>query len=292
MKSIKFCVIFAALTLLTVSCVEKSQKYKTVVAQRDSIAIEKQALDSSYNQTLSLLNEIETGFTEINKGEKQMMLDLKGSEGKALSQRDRIVSQMKAIKENLEQNKAKIASLRNLVSKGNKANSLLTETINRLQSKMDEQVVQIKSIQAELAQKNIAIGELTATVTNQQSVLEQQKTAISQQGNTISEQIIEKNTVWYCIATSKQLKAAKIITNAGLFSSKKLMVSEFDKSVFTKVDLRNTSSIATNSKRVKILSPHPKTSYQLVTGADKTITITITDPSKFWSVSKYLVVQK
>jgi len=292
MKSIKFCAIFVALTLLTVSCVEKSQKYKTVVAQRDSIAIEKQALDSSYNQTLSLLNEIETGFADINKGEKQMMLDLKGTEGKAMNQRDRIVSQMKAIKENLEQNKAKIASLRNLVSKGEKANSLLTETINRLQSKMDEQVAQIKSIQAELAQKNSTIGELTTTVTNQKSAIEQQKTAISQQGNTIAEQVIEKNTVWYCIATSKQLKTAKIITDAGLFSSKKLMVSEFDKTLFTKVDLRNTSSIATNSKRVKLLSPHPQSSYQLVTGADKIITITITDPAKFWSISKYLVVQK
>ena len=70
MKAFKCCVLFAALAFFTVSCVENSAKYKTVVAQRDSIAIEKQALDSSYNQTISLLNEIETGFTEINKGEK------------------------------------------------------------------------------------------------------------------------------------------------------------------------------------------------------------------------------
>ncbi|MDP4276769.1 MAG: hypothetical protein Q8914_03955 [Bacteroidota bacterium] len=292
MKAIKFYAIFAALAFITVSCVEHSGKYKAVIAQRDSLAIEKQALDSSYNQTLALLNEIETGFTEINKGEKQMQLNLKGVEGKTSNQRERIVSQMKAIKGNLEQNKAKIAELRNLVSKGSKANRLLTETINRLQSKMDEQVVQIQSIQAELAKKNIAIGELTTTVTNQQTVLEQQKSTISEQETTISEQVMEKNMVWYCIATSKQLKAAKIITDAGLFSSKKVMINEFDKNAFTKVDLRSTSSIATNSKSVKILSSHPKTSYQLVIGADKNITINITDPSKFWSVSKYLVVQK
>ena len=228
-----------------------------------------------------------------------MLLDLKAVEGKALNQRDRIVSQMKAVKENLEQNKAKIAALQNLVAKGNKANSLLTETIKRLQSKMDEQVLQIQSIQAELAQKNITIGELNTTVTGQKNTLEQQKSTISEQGNTISaqgttisEQVIEKNTVWYCVATSKQLKAAKVITAAGLFSPKKLLISEFDKTVFTKIDLRNTTSIATNSKRVKILSPHPKSSYQLVTGADKIISITITNPAKFWSISKYLVVQK
>ncbi len=291
MKAINLCVLFAALVFLTVSCVENSEKYKTVVAQRDSITLEKLALDSSYNQTITLLNEIEMGFTEINKGAKQMMLDLSVEDGKASNQKDRIVSQMKAIKVNLEQNKAKIAELRNLVSKENKANSLLTETINRLQSKMDEQIVQIQTIQAELAQKNIMIGELTTTVAGQKNTLEQQKATISEQVTTLSEQVLEKNTVWYCVGTTKQLKAAKIITDAGLFSPKKLMVSEFDKNAFTKVDLRNTSSIATNSKRVKILSPHPISSYQLVTGADKIITITITDPSKFWSVSKYLVVQ-
>ena len=99
------------------------------------------------------------------------------------------------------------------------------------------------------------------------------------------------NTVWYCIASAKALKAAKVITAGGLFQGKKVLKSEFDNSVFTQVDLRNAVSIPTNSKRVKILSQHPQNSYNLVTGDDKNITIEITNPSKFWSVSKYLVVQ-
>jgi len=284
MKAIKFYVIFAALTLLTASCVEKSDKYKAAVAQRDSLAIEKQVLDSNYNQTITLLNDIEAGFAVINQNEKQMQLDLKGAEGKKANQRELIIAQMKTIKESMEQNKAKIAELRILESKKRKANSLLTETIKLLQSKMDEQAVQIQTLQAELLQKKIVIDELNTTVNYQQNVLEQQKT-------TIAEQVTDKNTVWYCVATSKQLKEAKIVTDAGLFQSKKVMENDFDKKAFNQVDLRNISLIATNSNNVKILSSHPQSSYQLVTGADKKITIKITDPSKFWSVSKYLVVQ-
>jgi hypothetical protein len=106
------------------------------------------------------------------------------------------------------------------------------------------------------------------------------------------QQDAEMNTVWYCIATAKELKAAKIITDGGLFQSKKVLSGEFDHTVFAQVDQRSAVSVPTFSKKVKILSQHPVNSYSLVTGEDKNLTIEITDPARFWSVSKYLVVQK
>jgi len=81
MKSIKFYALIAALAFMTTSCVENSGKYKSVVAQRDSLVVEKQALDSSYNQTLVLLNDIEAGFAQISQNETQMKVNLKGVEG-------------------------------------------------------------------------------------------------------------------------------------------------------------------------------------------------------------------
>jgi len=291
MKATKFYALIAALALLTASCVENSGKYKAAVASRDSIAIEKQVLDSNFYQTIALLNDIESGFKVISENEKQVQLNMKGVEGKSLNQRELIVAQMKAIKESMEQNKAKIAELRNLEAKKRKANGLLTdanskltETITLLEEKMAEQGAQIQTLQTELAHKNIVIDELTTTVNKQQNELEKQQT-------TINEQISENNTAWYCIATSKQLKASKIVIDAGLFQSQKVMKNDFDKSAFTKVDLRNVSLIATNSTSMQILSSHPQSSYRLVTGSDKKITISITNPSSFWSVSKYLVVK-
>jgi len=291
MKAIKFYALIAALAIVTASCVENSGKYKAAVATRDSLAIEKQVLDSNFNQTITLLNEIETGFAVISKNEKQVQLNMKGIEAKNPNQRDVIIAQMSAIKASMEQNKAKIAELRNLEAKKRKANTLLTEensklteTINLLQSKMDEQGVQIQTLQAELLQKNIVIDELNITVNNQQNELEKQQT-------TINEQVTDKNTVWYCVATSKELKAARIVTDAGLFQSGKVMKNDFDKTAFTRVDLRNLSMISTNSTSVKILSSHPQSSYRLITGNDKKISINIIDASSFWSVSKYLVVK-
>ena len=276
---------------MPVSCVENSGKYKAAIAERDSLQLEKQALDSNYNQTLVLLNDIETGFSEINHSASEMKVNLKGAEGKTTNKRELIAAQMTANKENIEQNKAKIEELRRLSPKKGKANAMLAETIKRLQTEMDAKTVQIEALQAELEQKNIKITVLTSTVDVQTKSIAEQQSAIEQQKPTLKTQDNSLNTVWYCIASSKKLKEAKVISAGGLFKSTKVLNTDFDNSAFTQVDLRNFSSIPTNSKKIKILSLHPQSSYSLVTGADKTVTIEITNSAKFWSVSKYLVVQ-
>jgi DNA repair exonuclease SbcCD ATPase subunit len=282
--------MITVLAFVAVSCVENSSKYKSAIAQRDSLALQKQIMDSSYNQTLTLLNDIETGFSEINQTESNMKLNLKGVEG-STNKRAQIAAQMKAIKETMEKNKAKISELQRLVGKNSKATAQLQETIKRLQTELDAKTTQLQSLQAELEQKNIKITELTTTVAEQGKNIAEQSSTIEQQKTTIKTQDVDIHTVWYVVATSKQLKENKIVTGGGLFKSKKLSASDFDQKNFTQADLRTLSSIPTNSKSVKILSLHPADSYKLVTGADKKITIEITNPSKFWSASKYLVVQ-
>ncbi len=290
MRKIKFYVAIAVLAIVTASCVENSTKYKAVVAQRDSLAMQTQSLDSSYNQTLVFLNDIEAGFAKINQNESEMKVNLKGVEN-STSRKERIGAQMLQIKQTMEQNKAKIKALQHLAAKNKKANAMLEETIKRLQSELDAQNTQIQSLQAELEQKNIKITELNTTVAAQGKNIADQNNVIEQQKSTMKDQEMNLNTVWYCVSTLKQLKEEKIVTGGGLFQSKRLSANAFDPKYFTQVDLRNISSIPTNSKRVKILSLHPTDSYKLVKGPDKKITIEITNSSKFWSDSKYLIVQ-
>lgn len=291
MKSIKSYAIIASLVFITASCVENSSKYKALISQRDSLEHVKQALDSNYNQTLVVLNDIENGFSEINQNETQMKLNLKGVEGSKSNMREVIGAQMKAIKDGIEQNKAKIAELRKLAAKRGKANNMLTQTINRLQNEINLKGLQIDSLQTELEKKNIKINELNTTVDVQSKNIAEQQNVLEQQKSTIKTQEENLNTVWYCIASSKRLKESKIISGGGLFQAKKVMSSEFDKSIFTQGDMRNITSIPTNRKSIKIISIHPQNSYKLTMDPDKRITIEITNPSKFWSISKYLVVQ-
>lgn len=284
MRTLKFFAGIALLSVLFASCVEKSEQYQSAIAERDSLQRAKTYLDSTYSQTLQLLNDIETGFSKITEDEKNVRVNLTGTEGKLDQRREHISNQMLKIKASIDENKAKIARLKSLSAKQTKQNKLLDETISRLQSELVEKESQIQSLIAELQDKNIKIEELNKNIADQNTVIADQK-------STIQTQDTHMNEVWYCVATSKQLTEMQLVSKGGLFQPKKLLASNFDHNQFVKEDLRKLSVITTNSKKAKLLSLHPVDSYKVNTGADKLISIEITNPGKFWSTTKYLVVQ-
>lgn len=69
------------------------------------------------------------------------------------------------------------------------------------------------------------------------------------------------------------------------------MKGDYDKTYFTKIDIRNFKSVKLDSKSAELLTNHPEGSYSLVKDSKGYYTLNITDATKFWSVSKYLVVK-
>lgn len=292
MKTIQFMAVMATFLVLASSCVEKSEKYQSMVAERDSLQLQTMNLEESYNETLNILNDVEEGFAQIRKAEGKMMMDVKRMEGASASKKEQLAIQMNQIKEMLEQNKAKIEELQRQSNQRGKENAKLTQTIQRMQSELDEKVAFIASLQAELEKKNTRISELNTSVTQLSAELSQLTDVTEKQQQKIQNQDVDMNTVWYTLGTSSDLKASNILTSNGLFRAKTVLDKEFDKSIFTKVDRRSLKVIPTESKRVKVLTSHPKESYKLVTADDKTISIEILNVDNFWSVSNYLVIQK
>lgn len=288
MKAFKLILAIVAVSLTAVSCVEKSGKYQTLLAQRDSLLI----VEQKYDQTLDILNEIETGFQSIREVEDRVMTQMSDIENKPLDQKQQMASQINQIKGILIQNKDRIAELEAQLSQSGRKNASLAGMIKRLQDEMTQKATQIESMQAELSKKNIKIEELAGTVENLNKDIAGLNEVTADQKTTIAEQDSQLNVVWFCIADMKQLKEARIVEGNGLFKAKSVMDGDFDKAAFTSADLRNLTTIDTGSKKPKMLTSHPKESYTLTPGADKLVTLEITDPAKFWSVSKYLVIQK
>ena len=279
MKTFRLILALAAVALTAVSCVEKSGKYQTLLAQRDSLL----TVEQKYDQTLEILNEIETGFQSIREVEDRVMTQISDIENKPLD------NQIKGI---LLQNKERIAELEAQFAQSGRKNASLAGTIKRLQEEMTRKVAQIESLQTELSQKNIEIEELAGTVEELNKDIAGLNEVTASQKTTIEEQDSQLNVVWFCIADMKQLKEARIVEGNGLFKTKSIMDGDFDKSAFTSADLRNLTRIETGSKKPKLLTSHPKESYTLTPGEDKLVTLEITDPAKFWSISKYLVIRK
>lgn len=115
----------------------------------------------------------------------------------------------------------------------------------------------------------------------------------------ISEKTAELHTAYYLVGKSKELVASKIIDREGglLGIGKTSTLSrDFDKSKFTRIDYTKVETISINGDDVKIITSHPTDSYKLdqdLNDKKKIVkNLTITNPEKFWSASKYLVVVK
>lgn len=109
---------------------------------------------------------------------------------------------------------------------------------------------------------------------------------------TVAEQDKALNAAWFVFGTKKELKDQKILTNTGLFKKGEVMQdADINKDYFTQVDIRTTKEIKLYSKDAEILTTHPSGSYSMEKDDKSQLTLKITNPKDFWSVSKYLVIQ-
>ncbi|MCE1155713.1 MAG: hypothetical protein LWW91_06290 [Bacteroidales bacterium] len=292
MRTIQLAAVMTALIFTVTSCVENSEKYKSIVAQRDSLQFQAQAIEANYNETIGILNEVEEGFAQIRNAEGKMLKEVQGIEGTSTSRKEQLAVQLNQVKELLEQNKNRIEQLQRQSQQRSKENTTLSQTIQRLQTELEEKTAFIASLQAELEKKNIRINELSTTVGQLSTDLNQLSEVSEKQQQQIKSQDVDMNTVWYVMGTSSELKSAQILSTNGIFRPSTVLDKSFDQSLFTKVDKRTLKVIPTGSKRIKLLTSHPKDSYQLVTADDKTVSVEVLDQASFWSVSKYLVIQK
>lgn len=251
-----------------------------------------QTIETGYNETIEILNEVEAGFASIREIESKMKLNIKSVEGNNKNKKQQFANQLNQVKEILALNKERIEQLQRQSAQRGKENTTLALTIKRMQTELEEKTAFLASLQSELAKKNIIIEELATTVDSLNTNVAVLHKVSEKQQDTIKNQDTNLHTVWYSVATSDILKSAGVITSNGLFRPRTVLDKDFDKNAFIQADLRSLSSIATDSKRIKILSSHPQDSYKLVSDAAKIITIEIINPPKFWSISRYLVVQK
>ncbi|MEG1380303.1 MAG: hypothetical protein RSC75_11935, partial [Bacteroidales bacterium] len=148
----------------------------------------------------------------------------------------------------------------------------------------------LTSLQQDLEQKNIRIQELNTAVDQLNTNVADLTDENTQQQELIRQQDSDLNRVWFCVATEKELKEAKIVTKSNIFSSKQVLKKDFDKERFTAIDLRELPAIDLQAKKAKLLSTHPEGSYALNEDDQEKLTLSIIDPAQFWSLTKYLVV--
>ena len=167
----------------------------------------------------------------------------------------------------------------------------LNSIIDFLKLQLEEKESEIKKLKGVLNDQNRSISELQRTLTAMHTRTEKAekraetfKTALATQDEIINECYVK-------IGTKKQLKDAGLL-KTGFLKKKKVEYSNVDKTKFMKVDIRKFRSIQLKSNNPKILTPMPNTSsFHFDDNTDGNVTLIIDNPTKFWSVSNYLIIQ-
>lgn len=279
MKKLLMMACLAAFVLT--GCNDGKNNVANNAAQADSLNSIIAQKDSELNDMLGTLNEIEDGLNQINEAENRVVL-LKNGEG--ATKRQKLKEDVQFIATRMKQNKELLAKLQKQLANSSIQGDQLKKTIENLQKQLVEKEKQLQALREELDSKDIHIAALDETINNLNTKTSNLTKESSKKTEVINAQDKQLNTAWYVFGTKKELKNQHIMENG------KVMTGNFNKSYFTKVDIREVSEIKLYSKSAKLLTTHPSSSYTLVRDANKQYTLRITNSQIFWSTSKYLVV--
>lgn len=279
--SLSVCVVMLS------SCGNLTQN-ETLKAENDSLSIALANRDAELDNIMAAFNEVQEGFRLINEAENRVDLQSGALEGTSASQK--IKDDIRFISEKLKSNREQIAKLEEQL-KNSKYNSVqLKKAIANLNEELQARTQQIETLQTELASKNIRIAELDDAVAGLTQNVADLVAENEVKSATVASQDKALNTAWFVFGTKSELKEQKIIESKFLQKTKVLSDADFNKDYFTQIDIRTDKEIKLYSKDADLLTTHPAGSYELVKDEKGQLTLKITKPAQFWSVSRYLVI--
>lgn len=281
--------LFVLISSFFVSCGYQSAEYRALKEQNDSLLRAKQSMQEELDGYFSAMNQIEQNIEKIKSTENVISLQPVGEEIDN-DTRMKINQDLAFLNEMLQTNKDELARLKKEIKKSAFKSTELEKTIERLTKSLEEESSKVALLEAQIMEKDSLIAQLGSQVETMGKDIENLKNDNEAKQGKITEQEETIHTAWYVFGTRKELKEQKIITSDGLFSSQRVLQSDFNKSYFVRIDARKTKSIPLYSTRAKILTSHPKSSYTLEK-ENGNFVLLILDTETFWSVSKYLVIE-
>ena len=272
----------ACIALSVVSCGDsKKGGLSQTDARIDSLQRVIDQKDNEMNDVMATFNEIQEGFRLIEASEQTVTLMKTGEQ---VNKADQIRMSIRNIQQRMQHNREMIAKLQQQVREGSSRSEELRRAISNFEKELEEKNKTLEQLRAELEQKDIHIAELDRMVEDLNADVNTLKQETTQKQQTINTQDQQINAAYYVFGTKKELQTQNI------YQKGKVLRSNFNRSYFTKIDIRMEKEIKLYSKSAEILTSHPAGTYTLEPDAQKQYVLRITNPQQFWSTSKYLVI--
>ena len=278
--------------------VEDSPEYQTLLAKYDSVVAVSSGKAGENAELTKIISEIESNLDSVSRGQNLVSeLNKEGYE----NQKDKIDAMIAGMNQFMEKNREKMAVLERKISKSGKAYSALQKMVESLKKQITEKEEQIVAMQSTIQGLEVKVGELNQTVATKDQEIAAQNEQITKKDNelaerqkTIENKETELTTAWVAYGTKKELTEKGIIKKEGgvLGMGKVLKISEkLDNNNFRKINIKTLSEIKLGMvKKKRMVSSHPENSYYYtISGED--VFVKITDAAKFWSLTKYCVIE-
>lgn len=285
--------IFAIMLMLlsAISCRNEKMDMGSYIEERDSIMQVNENQAQQLNELNGIISTIASGLDSISVQEN-ILLNNKGREGIMLD-RQQIAANLKGMADILARQRQKIQTLQDSLASKKTLQGVdkLQKVVEFLNKQLAEKDQVIQSLRAELNNSKKDISQLRTTLSEMRTKAEnaEKKTKVLTTALTTQDEVL--NECYVKIGTKKQLMASGLL-KGGFLQKKRVNYNEVDKSKFSAVDIRKFREITLKSNNPKILTPQPNNrSYHFEDNGDGTCVLVITNPTLFWSISNYLIIQ-
>ena len=280
--------LFIGSVVALTSCSDK--KTDSMQVQIDSLnhVVEQQAKELEYSQgCLSLIAE---SIDSIAMADNTLVRVTTNREGTITKEsiRENLDGYMKI----LHRQRARLSNLESQLNESGTEMAKMSNIISYLNKQIEAKDAQIQDLQKMLELRNFDIAMLQGRVTQLYNTNYDLQNTISSQQEVINVAQEMMNEAFYIIGTSKELKAAGVLSSKFLGKSK-VNADNINSDIFTRIDIRQVKSIHVDSDSPTIKSQHPSNSYKIIPDKkNNTAEIQIIDEMDFWSLTHYLIIQK
>lgn len=278
-------IVLISLIFVSIIACSRKESETSSPSQDDSTRRELEEAVANRDSLLSLVNQIAANLDQIKS--LQNILTAPGLEN--ADARAKISADIAAIQQTLEQRQEQLRKLEARLANSNRNNENLRQTIDNLRSQIDSQAEEIKRLNTIIAHANDSIEQLSGKVSDLSNTIADvtnERDAAVNRSNLLEGEL---NTCYFVAASSKELKEHNIL-KSGFLKKTQLMPDDFDRKFFTVANKQTLTNINLYSKKAKVLTNQPATSYEIVDENGQKV-LHILNKESFWSISNFLVIE-
>ena len=271
------------------SCGNSNSEIMKLVEERDSLLQanrEQSERLSGFGETIKTLNET---LDSIAYQEKMIFVNNR----EMPITKDDVRYNLMRFEAVLKKQADKIQNLEKQLVESKDSNMQSLSLVSHLKQQLSVKNRQIEQLKKELENKNIDIARLQEQVESQKLTINTQTATINElnertqrQSKALAHQDAMLNNGYVLIGSKNDLKRKGILKKGKIIADAAL-----DRSKFAKIDIREWREVSFTAKRPRILTNMPASSYEITTTGNRNFTLTVKNPSDFWRISTYLVIQ-